>query len=208
MYDRYGLQFPPADVEVYWQGWVCDGGAPTNYRWVVAITPESLAQTARGRLVGRLPQPVVSASPPLGTPSIIGVPVFVSIGNWTGVVQDSECAGSLCVTVRATPELVFNSGEPGAGSIVCAGSGSTYRTGSGTPDAQAAVAGACAYAYSARTGVAGRPAEWPGEVSVTWSIGWTASSGASGSLPSVTRSAAVPRAVAEVQTVIAGGDTP
>lgn len=207
VYDRYGLQFPPADVEVYWQEWVCDGGSPSNYRWVVAVTAESLAQTARGRLVGTLPRPVVSASPALGTPSIVGVPVFVAVDNWTGVVSDSECAGGLCVTVRAAPELTFDPAEPGAGSIACGDAGSTYRPGSGSPAAQAAMPGACAYAYTARTGAVGRPAEWPGEVSVTWSISWTASSGASGVLPSVTRNAAVPRAVAEVQTVVAGGDT-
>lgn len=204
----YGLQLPPLDVEVYWQGWTCDGGSPTDYRWLVAVTPEALAQTARGRLVGTLPAPAVLASPPIGTAAIVGVPVFVSVDNWTGVVSDSECAGSLCVTVQARPELVFEPGEAGSAVIACDGSGSTYRPGSGSPVAQAAVPGACAHAYAARTGTVGRPAEWPGEVSVTWSISWSASSGASGSLPSVTRSAAVPRAVAEVQTVIAGGDTP
>lgn len=44
--------------------------------------------------------------------------------------------------------------------------------------------------------------EWPGSVRVTWTISWSASTGVSGSLPSVTRATALPRAVEEVQAVV------
>lgn len=205
----FGLADPPAGVAIVWQEWLCSDGRTTfDFRWVVGATPEALAGIAYGRVVGRLPQPVVSSSPPLGTPSIIGVPVFVAVENWTGVVTDEECAGGLCVTVTARPELVFDPGESGAAAVACEGSGSAFSPAAGLPEVQAAMPGACAHTYRLRTGAPGRPAEWPGEVSVTWTIGWTASSGASGALSSVTRSTAVPRAVSEVHTVIVGGETP
>jgi hypothetical protein len=206
----FDLPRPPEGVEVVWQGWECsDGSVPRHdLRWVIPSTPENLGALSRGVLAGTLPEPVVESSPPPGTPSIVGVPVFVAVANWTGVVTESECAAGLCVTVTASPSLVFMPGEPGAEARSCAGSGSRYSPGAGSAAAQAAEPGACAHAYRLRTGEQGRPSEWPGEVSVTWTITWTATSGASGSLPPVTRSTAAPRAVSEVQTVVAGGSTP
>jgi hypothetical protein len=43
---------------------------------------------------------------------------------------------------------------------------------------------------------------WPAEVSVTWTITWSSTASNGGSLPSVTRTASVPRGVDEVQSVI------
>ena len=205
----FGLEEPPEGVPILWQSWECSDGRPTfNFRWVLAPTPGALAETVRGRLVGQLPQPVVESSPPAGTASIIGVPVFVTVVNWTGVVTQTECAGGLCVTVTATPQLTFRPGEPGAPTVQCAGSGTRFAPDAGTAEAQASSAGACTWTYTTRTGANGRPSAWPGQASVSWSISWTATTGASGSLAAVTRSTDVPRPVAEVQTVIEGGATP
>ena len=205
----FGLEEPPEGVPILWQSWECSDGRPTfNFRWVLAPTPGALAETVRGRLVGQLPQPVVESSPPAGTASIIGVPVFVAVVNWTGVVTQTECAGGLCVTVTATPQLTFRPGEPGAPTVQCAGSGTRFAPDAGTPEAQASSPGACTWTYTTRTGANGRPSAWPGQASVSWSISWTATTGASGSLAAVTRSTGVPRPVAEVQTVIEGGATP
>lgn len=206
----YGLELPPPGLDVVWQTVECsDGSRRYEFRWVPALTPANLAALARGRIVGLLPQPEVSSSPQVGTNSILRVPVFVEVTNWTGVISESECAGGLCVTVTASPQLTFTPGEPDSSPIACAGSGSRYVPGGGDIDVQANAAGACAYAYRLRTGAqAGRPPEWPGLVSVTWTLSWTADSGASGSLPSVTRSTDVPRGVDEVQTVVVGGETP
>lgn len=208
----FGIPDVPPGVEVVWQEWHCpDGQVTFNFRWVIPAeppTPGELASTARGRLVGRMPEPVVNSSPASGVASVVGVPSFVEVGNWTGELTDSECAGGLCVTVTARPALTWSSGEPEAGTIACAGAGSRFEPNGGSPDTQAAADGACAWAYTMRTGVDGRPTAWDGSVSVTWSISWTASSGASGTLPAVTRTAAVPRSVAEVQTVVVGGVTP
>lgn len=205
----YGLEQPPAGVEIVWQSWECsDGRVTDNFRWVLAATPGNLATIARGQLIGELPQPVVESSPPAGTASIVGVPAFVTVVNWTGVVSETQCAGGLCVTLTATPQLVFRPGEPGAAQVTCAGAGTRYVTGAGTPDVQASAPGACAWAYRQRTGAQGRPPLWPGQVSVTWTLTWTATSGAAGALTPVTRSTDVPRQVTEVQTVIEGGKTP
>ena len=205
----FGLEEPPEGVPILWQSWECaDGRTTFNFRWVIAATPGTLASIARGRLVGELPQPVVETSPAAGTASIIGVPVFVAVVNWTGVVTESECAGGLCVTVTATPQLTFRPGEPGAQTVQCSGAGTRFTPSAGTPEAQASSPGACTWTYTTRTGANGRPSAWPGQASVSWSISWTATTGAFGSLASVTRSTDVPRPVAEVQTVIEGGATP
>lgn len=205
----FGLTPPPEGVTVVWQSWECsDGSATFDFRWVMPATPANLATIARGRLIGVLPQPTVGSSPPVGTAAIVGVPVFVEVTNWTGVLTENECAGGMCVTVTATPLLTFVPAETGSSSAGCAGSGSRYDPDGESAEAQASEDGACTYTYRLRTGVEGRPSAWPGSVSVTWTISWTASSGASGSLPAVIRSTALPRAVEEVQAVVVGGETP
>jgi hypothetical protein len=204
----FGPSPPPIGVTLVWQAWVCSDGSGTfALRWIIPATPANLAAIARGQLLGTMPQPSVSSSPPVGTASIVEVPVFVEVTNWTGVVTDSECAGGLCVTVTATPALTFSPGETGSSPIACAGSGTRYDPDGGSAESQASADGACAYAYRYRTAVDGRPAAWPGSVSVTWTLAWTASTGASGSLPAVTRSTLLPRAVREVQTVVVRGET-
>lgn len=204
----FDLTPPLEGVTVVWQSWECaDGSATFAFRWIIPATPANLAAIVRGRVLGTMPQPSLSSSPPAGTASIVEVPVFVEVTNWTGVVTDSECAGGLCVTVTATPALTYSPGETDSPAIACAGSGTRYDPEGGSAESQASADGACAYAYRFRTGVEGRPATWPGSVSVTWTMTWTASTGASGSLPAVTRSTLLPRAVREVQTVVVRGET-
>jgi hypothetical protein len=208
IYADFDLQVPPPGAEVIWQSWECSDGAVTfNFRWIFEPTPGDVATEVRARIEGQLPAPVVTASPALGAASIIGVPTFVAVANWAGAVTDSGCAGAICVTVTATPAVRFTPGEPGAAAVSCAGGGTTFNR-SIPPKDQAELAGACAHTYRSRTGVDGRPAEWPGTVAVSWSISWQANNGQTGVLPSITRSTALPRAVQEVQTVVVGGSTP
>jgi hypothetical protein len=179
-------------------------------RWVTPAEPAplpapgELAETIYVRLEGNLPVPVVAADPAPGQAAIISVPTFVEVTNWTGTVTDRECdpTGVLCVAVNATPTLSFVPGEPASPVIECAGAGTRFIDGGASSEMQAAQPGACAYAYRYRTGVGSRPAAWPGEVTVTWSLTWTSTSGDSGVLPDVAKSTALERQVTEVQTVI------
>ena len=194
--------------------YMCNGvwvGGAENFRWGVpgvpagpVVTADELAQTIYARLEGNLPAPMVASAPDAGEAAIVSFPTFVSVSNWSGVVEDEECdpTGALCVSVTATPSLTFSPGEPGAPTIACSGSGTSFAEGVTSPVALAAQPGACAYAYRMRTGAESRPAAWPGVVTVSWELVWSSTSGADGPLPEVVKSAGVPRAVNEVQTVI------
>jgi hypothetical protein len=191
---------------------VCDGVYTGRVRWVPAGTPapapappapELLASIVRVRLEGSLPEPTVASTPAPGVAALVGYPSFVSVTNWTGVVTEGECdpTGVLCVTVTATPAMRFSPGEPDSSVLECAGPGVPFDP-AGDPLEQAAAAEACAHPYRVRTGVDGRPGEWPGEVTVVWELAWSSTSGARGSLAPVEKSASVPRGVNEVQTVV------
>ena len=204
----YGLEHPPPGATILWQEYRCSDGSGTfPIRWVIPLSPGQTATEVSARLEGAMRQPTITASPAIGKASIISVPVFVAVTNWTGRLTDSGCAGAVCVTVTATPALQFAPGEPSASSIACTGAGSRFDP-SKDPKLQAAAAGACVYSYRQRTGATGRPAAWPGVVSVSWAISWRANTGETGTLPSVTRSTSLPRSVQEVQTVIIGGSNP
>lgn len=208
IYFDYGIEEPPDGVDVVWQAMECsDGSAIDDIRWILPPNPRVIAEGVRGRIAGTLPEPLIASSPADGVAAIVGVPVFVQVTNWTGVVTVQECAG-FCVTVRAIPSLTFDPGEAGASAIACAESGTVYVPGGPPATDQAAVEGACSHTFALRSGVADRPPAWPGSVSVTWSITWTATTGASGTLGSVTRSTDLPRSVEEVQTVVQGGEVP
>lgn len=200
---------PSAEAELYLRQ--CDGVNTGEVEWRepgdpppgTAASPRSLAEVVRVRLEGSLPAPEVASDPAVGVASVVNVPVFVAVANWTAVVEDRECdpTGALCVVVRATPSLTWTPGEPGAPTLSCAGSGSRYDP-AGPSMAQQAQ-GACAYAFTRRTGVEGRPDAWAGTVSVTWDLTWRDGTGlVSGTLAPVTRSVSVPRSVAEVQAVV------
>jgi hypothetical protein len=129
--------------------------------------------------------------------------VFVQVTNWRDRVDQTECdpTGALCVTVHAVAAMTWAPGEPGAGTIACAGGGSRYDPAGPPTDAQAA--GACTHAFTHRTGVAGRPEAWPDQATITWTVTWE-SGAQGGSLPDVVKTAAVPRPVGEVQAVVTG----
>lgn len=204
---------PPAGVAVVWQAYCIDSANPGStfggpYRWVVADAPPTPAEIAAGlyqQIQGRMPYPVVATNPPLGVPSVVEVPVFVSVTNWQPTISVTDSVTGIPVTVTATPQLLFKPGEPGSGTKACTGPGRRYEPGGGDLWDQAAASGACTHVYLHRTGADGRPGEWPGVVTVRWSITWSAADGSGGSFPAVDRATAVPRAVEEVQTVVVSG---
>ena len=114
--------------------------------------------------------PAVAADPPVGTASIVSLPVFVEVTNWQGVQSDSRCEAGVCVTITATPTLLLYPGEPDTRPIVCDAPGTRFDPDGAEPEVQATAPGACAYVYTLRSGVNGRPSEWPAEVRVTWDV--------------------------------------
>jgi hypothetical protein len=167
-------------------------------------TPDAVAVDLLAEAETQMRAPQVVADPPVGTPSIISLPVFVQVTNWVDGIEESDCVLGVCVTLTAEPTLTFDPGEPGSSPIVCEPPGTRFDPNGADPEVQAAAAGACAHAYQNRTGAEGRPDVWPGEVTVSWDVSWTAGE-ASGDFPAQDLSTSLPREVDEVQTVVRDG---
>jgi len=210
---------PPEGFEVVWQGWCYDAApdAPQDFRgpfrWfpdterAPTLTLEDIAADAYERLEGRMPEPTVVTSPPAGVDAVVDVPVFVQVTNWQPeLVETGDLLGD-AVTVRATPVVVFESGEPGAEPVVCNGPGRAYDPAAGDLWDQAVAPGACTYTYRQRTGAEDRPAQWSSVVTVRWSIEWWSESGDGGEFPEVPRPLAIARGVDEVRSVVVSGGT-
>lgn len=203
---------PTPGLEVVWQGWCYS--APRDpadlvlLRWVPVGTPATAIDVALGvleRLEGRMPDPVVVSSPPVGVDAVVEVPVFVSVTNWQAeLIETGDLLGNI-VTVRATADVLVNPAEPGSTAQTCAGPGTPYDPAGGDLWVQAAAPGACTLTYHLRTGAEGRPEQWPSTVTVRWSISWSATSGESGAFPVVERVVSLPRGVGEVQAVVVSG---
>jgi hypothetical protein len=149
--------------------------------------------------------PQVLADPPLGVASVVSLPVFVQVTNWQDTIQDEDCVAGVCVEILAVPSLSFDPGEPGSSAVECAPPGTRFDPNGADPVVQAQAAGACAHVYTTRTGAAGRPAEWPAQVTVTWDVSWAlVGSATRNAFPPQSLSTDVPRAVSEVQTVVVG----
>lgn len=178
--------------------WVDPDGGPASS----TASPEDLAWIAYARIVQDFPEPILSTDPGDGVPSIVNTPTFVAVENWVDGFTETESDGPVTVTLTAEPSLSIDPGEPGSGTVACEGSGSRYVPGEGSPEVQAATPGACAHPYSMRTGVTGRPEAWRGDVTVTWELDWTSTTGGSGTFPDEVRSAELSREVVEVQAIV------
>lgn len=201
---------PPDGMDVTWLAW-CFSEPDFDwlygpYRWEPAPPPaaptQAMATTLYEQLAGRMPDPTIVTTPPPGRASIIGIPVFVTVTNWTPNLTITDDIAGTRVTVTATPTLTYDPGEPDSTPITCRGGGTPFRRGHGTPDEQASRPGACTYAYTHRTGTAKRPRAWPASATVVWAISWTAADGNGGTFPPVTRRVALPRPVTEVQAIL------
>lgn len=202
---------PSPDSDLIWER--CNGTFTGQIRWttpgapapIPLPTPEEVATDLRAVLERDLPAPVVASDPGAGVASIVNSPVFVAVTNWQDRWDGGDCdpTGALCVNVHAVPALTWSPGEPGAGTVACPPGGSRYDPNGRSPEAQAV--GACAHMFTHRTGISGRPAAWPGQVTITWTVTWD-SGPDSGTLPDVVKSTPVPRPVGEVQAVVTETD--
>jgi hypothetical protein len=207
------------DAKMYWE--ICTNSSGNTYvgpngtAWfgpgaAPLPSPQEVAQRFQVQIATKLHAPVVAADPAVDKPTTVDVPTFVAVANWQGRQTAGGCdaTGTVCVELAATPALTFDPGESGADTIACRDGGTRYDPAGDTPRKQAAATGACAHTYTHRTGTHGRPARWPGQVTVTWHVHWQVPGGGEGGdFPVIALSADLPRAVQEVQGVVtkAGG---
>lgn len=204
---------PEAPEGAIWQVASCgDVATGAGVRWLppgpAAPTPPAasavasiLYATAKAQMVA----PAVATDPPADVAGVVNTPVFVEVTNWQSEIVESECVLGVCVSLTASPSLVFDPGD-GSAPVACEPPGSRYVPGGEPMEVQAE--GACAHVYRLRTGAEGRPSAWPGLVSVTWDVLWTSNvAGASGSFDPLVFSTAVPRAVDEVLAVVVDGSS-
>lgn len=197
-----------------WSAYLCVEGRNAGQRAAFApetepaVLPsaEEVASRVWLRVKARMTAPTVVADPPVGTGSVVTLPVFVEVTNWQGVQTDSGCEAGVCASITATPRLLLYPGEPEAEPVVCDPPGTRFDPNGADPEVQAAAPGACAYVYTLRSGVEGRPEAWPAEVRVTWDVAWQGG-GDSGEFDPMTLATAIPRQVSEVQTVVVDGST-
>jgi hypothetical protein len=172
-------------------GWqVPGGGAPD----IVALVDGVMVE-----LEGEMAQPSVVMNP--ANRSIVNIPTFVHVENWTGTITAEQCDGDYCINAVAEPRMIFDPGEPGVEPIDCQGPGQPYDRNHPTAgdDAfvQADLPETCTHTYETATD---GDATFPASVTVIWDITWTPADVAG--TPSVELTEEIPRNVNEVHSVV------
>lgn len=158
-------------------------------------------------------RPEVGGGPGGSTPGLdvdahVGIATFIEVTNWQGqqvdrYAQTDPFGQEWWIRITATPRLSFRPGEPGAPTVRCQGGGTRYDPDGPSAEEQAERPGACAYQYTMRTGVDGRPDAWPAEVVVDWTIVWEANFPLPANLPQSDQLVEpVPREVGEISSVV------
>jgi hypothetical protein len=178
------------------------GGGETTWVWVPQASPRELAEVSADSVRQRLPAPRAVFSPdPTDAGVVVQLPMWFAIpaNQWTEVSETASVPG-LSATVTARPmSLRF---EPGDGSqaVKCRGPGLRWRPGMPEP----AKAPACSHTYRDASSVAPGGTAWSTRLSITWRVSWTSSTGAGGSLGTLTTSQAYPVRVREIQAIETG----
>jgi hypothetical protein len=157
---------------------------------------------------GELLPPQVQLQVREGVPTKVTLPTFVSIANPQPAAEFRTTYAGITVWIDVDPTVTLHPGEPGAAAKQCGDRGTAYNPSGASPRAQAQAAGACAHFYTHRTGVAGRPAAWTGDVTITWAVTWDSSEpGQNGTLDAAPSTTNFQRVVQESQGVVtrAGG---
>lgn len=202
---RFGsMSFPYTDDDgVTFNLWhkTCTDG--TGDWYVVPETrPEDLLPTLLEELRSRaLPEPLLRVYPldeEHGWVFVqVPVDVRVSAESWRDVSVTASI-GAVWATVTAVPvRLVFDAGDPnGPGPVSCGGDGPVAGYDPAAP-------GVCSYTY--RNASSTSPYDgyhFVTTTSIEWSISWTSSTGAGGSLGSYSTSSSELLAVAEVKGLV------
>jgi hypothetical protein len=192
---------------IYWA--TCPSGGSGGYVWLgqpaprMGPTAAQLAQQAFKTLT--LPKPTTGMSPDGrlndGRPYTVvkAFTWFWSDPSTYKRLTARVAAGAVWAQVTVTPTaLTFRPGD-GASTVSCAGPGRAWVAGH---DSQwAPPPGGCDYAYP-RSTYGHRNGELTATYGITWTVTWTGSGGASGTLPDITTTTNSTFAVAEAQAVI------
>jgi len=150
--------------------------------------PARAAEEARKLLL--IPLPAVRLSPPAGASQLVGVPTWLWIADPWAPLQASATLAGVTATVTAVPVSVTWDLGDGA-TVACAGPGTAYDTTRSPADQHSD----CTFTFQ-RRGPRTLTA------TVTYSTGWTATTGDGEPLDIITRATTVPIAVIEAQALI------
>ena len=199
-----GIETPPPGQQGRWFTVGCKRPDSPEYtytlryiplRSVQAMQAIDLAEEARRQL--QLPEPEIRTSPPSGTDSVVGVPVYLWVPPeaWQAEEASAEIPG-VVVTVRAVPDrTVWAMGN--GDQVVCPGP--TQAWDPSLPEH--AQPSTCRYTY--RTTSAGQPGErFTVTATVYWKASWSvAGAPGGGDLGEIARSSSTATRVAQIQTV-------
>jgi hypothetical protein len=171
------------------------GIVPVDGRFMVPeggqVDLEGLAREALASVV--VEEPVIHTSPEAGT-LYVHVPTWLWVeGSWWRTYEATASAGRVTATISARPDAVTWTMGDGS-EITCSNPGTPWKPG------LAESATDCSYTYAqSSTGQPDGTFDLTG--TVTLEVTWVANSGATGSLPSITRSTTRPVAVGEIQAI-------
>lgn len=182
-----------------WLQKVCNG-SPVAVGGVFAIPeqpvdPRDVARRARQSV--SIPEPVLSTSPPADHRLYAQMPTWLFLDqSWWKPYSATADTGGVSATVVARPvRATWSTGD--GRQVVCTGPGVAWHR--GLPES----ATDCSHTYIRSS--SGRPGgTFTLGVTVEFAVSWTASTGAGGALPSITRTASRPVEVGEIQAVETG----
>ncbi len=158
------------------------------------VDPQVLLQDALAKL--RIPDPPLTVNPPVGSSSLVGVPVWLWLdGGYWQSASATASAGGASATVTAEP--VSAAWKMGDGeTVTCDGPGTPW-----TPAVAPAAASDCSHVYR-RPSTGAPDGRFAVAVTVTWAVSWTSTvPGFGGDLDDLTRTATAELEVAEVQAL-------
>ncbi|HEY3141074.1 MAG TPA: hypothetical protein VGJ86_08085 [Acidimicrobiales bacterium] len=142
--------------------------------------------------------PEPHTSPPPDAPQFVGFPVWLWVDDtvWRSFEAHASLAG-ISVSVTAQPKIVqWNMGD--GASVSCAGPGTAWASG------QSGRASDCSHVYQFVSDR--RPGGvYATQVTVVWSVAWSASTGEGGGLPDASRTTDFSLDVGERQAVVTYG---
>ncbi|MGW0664605.1 hypothetical protein [Streptodolium elevatio] len=165
-------------------------GVMGNLQWLpipsaATMTPEELARHALSQV--RLLPPPMHLTPGPGRTGLVSLPVWLWVDanpNTWGPISHTATDGPLSVTLTATVErIVWDMGD--GGTVTCTTPGVPY-----SPAYNDQPSPECGHAYQHTS--KGQPGEAFTVTATThWAVTWTATTGASGAIPGVSRTGTV-----------------